>query len=132
MTTTAADIKKVLELMDARLAEAQAELAAFNDKVAANFYLVAGRNDMVVVKSPDDLFRLDACSPDKGYAFPTFSKAKLAANKWNSGLDTAQKAARCSVIPTGRKQYLEYIVENLTELRPNMLALFDRLTEQER
>lgn len=129
MTTTATNIQEVLDLMASRVAAAKEELSS-NIPVANVFYLVAGRNDMVVVEA-EGIFRLDACSPDKGYAFRTFSRAKTAANKWNGALNAQQKAAHCTVHAVSRAQYLEYIVDNLTELRPNMEALRQRLLEQE-
>lgn len=131
MTTTAANIRDVLILMDKRLAAAKAELATTDLAVDPEFYLMGGRNDMVVVKSTDNLFRLDAASHDKGYAFETFTKAKAAALRWNSALTPVQKAARCNVTPVSRKQYLEHIVTNLEELRPNMVQLGARLAEEE-
>ena len=124
---TPAEVTKVLALMEERLAAAQREL---QDRPARPFYLVAGHNDMVVVEAEGGIFRLDAASPDKGYGFVSYSRAKLAANKWNANLDAAQKAARCTVHAVSRAQYLEYIVENLTNLRPNMEALLARLQEQ--
>jgi hypothetical protein len=132
MAFTSTNIKEVLDLMISRVAAAEVELGLTDRRIApSSYYLIGGRSDMVVVKSPDDLFRLDAVSPDKGYAFPTFGKAKQAADRWNRALDPAQKAARCNVTVVSRVQYLEHIVTHLEELRPNMEQLYKRLLEEE-
>lgn len=131
MSFTSASTAEVIALMDKRLAAAKAELATLDRKVNQSYVLMAGRMDMVVVEAEGGIFRLDAASPDKGYSFPTFSRAKAAANKWNGALDAAQRAARCAVTVVGRAQYLEHIITNLEELRPNMVRMMEVLKAQE-
>lgn len=105
-------------------AEATVE-AGYNGK----FYLINQGGQMVVYKDEGENFKLGAARAGSGYEFESYKRASSARYRWNSALNDVQRRAGCEVHVASHALYLEYIIQNATEVRDLMVSSLAKINQ---